>query len=473
MLKREDKRTHDMMMEVTESMESTIPRRARSARKRKASWWEDVAQVTAFLVVCMLIAAFVWRPDGEAPAGAEAQEQPTETPVNAALAPTAPPARTFAVDNVYWQEGGGLVVCWLDTEQQGPYELRATPKRSDNWRADMENGFVIRGTNMQGTQGMLPDLAPGVDYWLILTDRRGDTAGAHFVTNKLVPFDAPEGFNFRINALKMASAAAEEREVQTFSACEIAGPESQPGLSMGIYFDRTDVPLNYHMRVVMEDPRGHMRVVYNLAKQDAGYFGCHWTFFALRGYFDEMIARFGEVCAGDYTVHMFLNDSEAGRAAFRVTAEEDPIASAPAAAPEFDEFGLDLKLTLRVQAPAAQRSHETASYLGSLIMPQLEAGWSYPYTLYTDLQLYGVFAGSGEMIVTDPQGGRKTLFTTAIDYEVGPEAGDVPRYYWGDCTFDAYFRWLDSAYGEIPAGRYLISYYIDGAHADDVTFYIR
>lgn len=470
MLKRKDKRMHDMIMEVTEE---TIPHSARSARKRKTPWWETTVQMTAFLLVCMLIAAFAWRPDGESPAGAAAQEQPTESPVNAAPAPTAPPARTFAVDKVYWQEGGSLVVCWSDTAQQGPYELRATPKRTDNWRDDMENGFVINATGMQGTQGMLPDLAPGVDYWLILTDSRGDTAATHFVTNKLVPFDAPEGFDFRINALKMTSAAAVEQEVQAFSVREIAGVQSQPGLAMGIYFDQTDAPLSYHMRVVVEDPRGNMRVVYNLAKQDAGYFGCHWTFFALRGYFDEMIARFGEVWAGEYTVHMFLNDSEAGRAVFRVTEEDAPIASAPEAAPTFDEFGLDLKLTLRVQEPAAQRSEEAASYLGSMIIPQLEAGWSYPYTLYTDLQLYGVFAGSGELVVTDPQGGRKTLFTTAVDYDVGAEAGDVPRYYWGDCTFDAYFRWLDSAYGEIPVGRYLISYYIDGAHADDVTFFIR
>lgn len=433
----------------------------------RESLWEKVALGMGLLLMSVIVAVFIWRPEGASGSdrhvSAVAQTQPTQSPASAAL------TRVFAVDRVYWQEDGSLMVCWSDTAERGPYELRATLRRTDSWRDDMQNGYVIAVTDLQETQGALPDLAPGVDYWLILTDSRGETASVRFVADELVPFDAPTNFSFRISALKTRPAGKDERVVRTFSARGIAGEDSDPGLAMGIYFARTDAPVDYHMRVVIEDPKGNLRVVYNRPDQETGHLGCEWTFFALRGYFDAMLERFGEVWTGDYTVYMYLDNSEAGRASFRVTEAGDPDEYTP----PFEAFGVDLKLTLNIQRPSAQGQEATPSYQGSTIISRLEEGWSYPYTLYTDLQLHGVYNGHGEVIVTDPRGGRSKLIASAVSYAVGAQSGDVSRYYWPDCTFDEYFHWLDGAYGEIPTGEYLISYYIDGAHADDVTFFIR
>ncbi len=221
----------------------------------------------------------------------------------------APPASTLAITDVTNDGKGTVTVTWTDSADAGPYAVHCMMKRSESFEEDWAADKFIHTSkeNLTETTHQLVELAPGVSYWLAVTDAEDNVAGYAYESSAAPHF--PD-FPIKLTLTLKYQRNSVYKEVLYYSASDIAKNKSTTSYGTTITMDYSQLirERNYTALFTITDPNG---LVISVAAAQMtlprGWYSQRIPFFDLNNYLNTLLEGYGELPVGTHTISLYFD----------------------------------------------------------------------------------------------------------------------------------------------------------------------
>ena len=238
----------------------------------------------------------------------------TPTPVPATPTPS-PVPRSFEVAAML-KEDGSVNISWLDSENRAPYKVYCAYFLDPNHNASGETFQWLVDSGIYGKSiNSKYDFVPGVPYWVIVEDSRGEQAWGVF-SEEVQGFTALR--NCRLTLTKRRNLAGRKSTINAYSAADIQanhnGSTNKYGATIKLNYPDLRSNLYYWMRMAVFLPADYnYEPILIYASEQCLYAGkntySYWEFFDFDYLWDTVIDRFGFLPTGNYTFKIYFGNT--------------------------------------------------------------------------------------------------------------------------------------------------------------------
>lgn len=231
------------------------------------------------------------------------------------------PASAIAVNKISLNDDGTLNVTWSDSGKKSPYTLSVVQKRSNSYADDLANGLgaTVCEENISTTSGTAQLVVPGVDYWVVVTDKDGNSSYKAYEAGY-----APRFYEFNVDismTLKYRRNNA-YKEVSAFSASDFSRYHSTTTYGAYVLMDYPQLAYARHYTAIIaiETPKGDVIVdTFGDMDLDRGHWRYYWNFYELDEVLNILHDTYGNVPTGNYTFSLYLDGRFVTSTQFRVS----------------------------------------------------------------------------------------------------------------------------------------------------------
>ena len=235
--------------------------------------------------------------------------------------PTPAPSSAMTITSINRTEDGALSVTWSDSGNNGPYAIYALQKRSNSFNNDAAHpvGAQLCQDGIYTTTGLANRIVPGVDYWIIVVDAKGNQVYREYDGGT-----APRFNEFTVEASIRPKYRRDNafEEVYAFSADDIRRYRSSTsyGARIDLEYPQLARERQYCMLIAITNPNGD--IVVDVVSEDIlyrGHYSYYWNFYTFDEYFDVMSDAYGTVPTGTYTWSLYYDGRFVTSDTFRIT----------------------------------------------------------------------------------------------------------------------------------------------------------